>query len=112
MRSAAQRSLLALTLFWTAYFPTAEAQTNRPTRVSDPVREAELCLVNGDYACVIRLLGGGRARGARALSLLAQAQRQSTGPSSSCATVSELLERFPESVEADRWRQFHRSTCP
>jgi len=78
---------------------------------ADPVLEAQICMANGDNACVIRVLGGGRARNARALGMLAQAQRETTGPASCCTTVSTLLDRYGTSSEAGRWRQFHTSTC-
>jgi pSer/pThr/pTyr-binding forkhead associated (FHA) protein len=73
--------------------------------------EARICLANGDNACVIRLLGNGRARTARQLALLAQAQRSLTGVPSSCGTISQLIERFPASPEANRYRPVHVTQC-
>lgn len=73
--------------------------------------EARICLANGDNACVIRLLGNGRARTARQLALLAQAQRSLTGVPSSCGTISTLIERFPGSPEANRYRPVHVTQC-
>ncbi|GAB4110188.1 MAG: hypothetical protein OHK0013_46020 [Sandaracinaceae bacterium] len=76
-----------------------------------PEDEARVCLANGDNACVIRLLGNGRARTARQLAMLAQAQRSLTGVPSSCGTVTQLLDRFPASPEANRWRPVHVAQC-
>lgn len=91
--------------------PTTQAVSASSDTPTDPVVEAQICMANGDNTCVIRLLGGGRARNARALGMLAQAQRETTGPASCCTTVSSLLERYGTSSEAGRWRQFHTSTC-
>ncbi|MFO0708596.1 MAG: FHA domain-containing protein [Sandaracinus sp.] len=76
-----------------------------------PEDEARICLGNGDNACVIRLLGNGRARTARQLALLAQAQRALTGVPSSCPTISRLIELFPSSPEAARYRAVHVAQC-
>ncbi|MBN8609204.1 MAG: FHA domain-containing protein [Deltaproteobacteria bacterium] len=73
--------------------------------------EARICLGNGDNACVIRLLGNGRARTARQLALLAQAQRALTGVPSSCPTISRLIDQFPSSPEAARYRPVHVAQC-
>lgn len=78
---------------------------------ANPEDEARICLGNGDNACVIRVLGNGRARSARALAMLAQAQRALTGVPSSCNTISQLLERFPGSPEANRYRPVHVAQC-
>jgi pSer/pThr/pTyr-binding forkhead associated (FHA) protein len=76
-----------------------------------PEEEARVCLANGDNACIIRLLGGGRARTARQLAMLANAQRQLTGVPSACGTITQLLERFPASREATLLRPVHVSNC-
>ncbi len=91
--------------------PPAQPVSANSEAPADPVLEAQICMANGDNACVIRVLGGGRARNARALGMLAQAQRETTGPASCCTTVSTLLDRYGTSSEAGRWRQFHTSTC-
>ena len=109
MRLVAQRCLLAISLSW-ALSLSAEAQRRPPTRLNDPAQQAQRCMANGDNACVVRLLSG-RANSAPTLSMLAQAQRETTGPSSACPTLTQLLEQFPQSAEAGRWRSFHASTC-
>jgi hypothetical protein len=43
--------------------------------------------------------------------MLAQAQRSLTGVPSSCGTVTQLLDRFPASPEANRWRPVHVAQC-
>ena len=91
--------------------PTTQAVSANSDTPTDPVLEAQICMANGDNPCVIRVLGGGRARNPRALRLLAQAQRELTGPASSCGTVNQLLERFPASSEAGSLRAFHVATC-
>jgi pSer/pThr/pTyr-binding forkhead associated (FHA) protein len=91
--------------------PPQQAVSTASDVPADPTVEASICLGNGDFQCVIRLLGGGRARTARSLAMLAQAQRESTGPASCCTTVSTLLERYGTSREAGSWRQFHVATC-
>ncbi len=73
--------------------------------------EARICLGNGDNACVIRLLGNGRARTAQQLVLLVQAQRTLTGVPSSCPTISRLIELYPSSREAARYRPVHAAQC-
>ncbi len=82
-----------------------------PSGGASPEDEARVCLANGDNACVIRVLGAGRARTPRQLAMLAQAQRTLTGPPSACPTVHRLLELHPSSPEASRYRQFDLTTC-
>ncbi|MFN9812936.1 MAG: hypothetical protein ACK6CU_25280, partial [Deltaproteobacteria bacterium] len=82
-------------------------------RGASPESDARSCLVAGDFACVIRILGEGRARTASQLWMLTEAQRRQTGVRSSCGTFETLLERFPRSREAARVRLLaHAAGCP
>jgi cell division protein FtsN len=83
------------------------------TRGASPESDAQSCLVAGDFACVIRILGEGRARTASQLWMLTEAQRRRTGVRSSCGTLETLLEHFPRSREAARARLLaHAAGCP
>lgn len=77
-----------------------------------PEQRARVCLGSGEYQCVIEIFGGGRARSAAQLALLAEAQRRSPGGvRNACGTISTLLDRFPSSGEANRYRQIHLTQC-
>jgi hypothetical protein len=81
--------------------------------------EGLACLGRRDAACVLRLFGEGRAETPRQLAMVIQAQRMaaehaSGGPNSAdaCSTMASLLQRFPDSPEAMRYRTFHQANCP
>lgn len=73
--------------------------------------EVSVCLGSSDFACVIRLLGNGRARTARQLNSLMEAQRRLNGVRSACGTIAEIIQRFPASREATRARQVGAAQC-
>ena len=74
----------------------------------DPTAEARVCIGNGDYSCVIRVLGG-RARTYAELNMLANAYRQTRDMAAACRTYSQIIDRFPSQAQAAR--QFHASQC-
>jgi hypothetical protein len=82
----------------------------RPVTIDD-LSQARICASAADHECVIRLLGGGRARTAAELYMLANAERSRTGVQSACGTITTLLQRFPRSREAQVLRAIHVTLC-
>jgi hypothetical protein len=74
--------------------------------------EGLACLGRRDYACVLRLFGEGRAETPRQLDMVIHAERGSGARDQGCGTMRVLLERFPDSPEARRYRTLHRASCP
>jgi pSer/pThr/pTyr-binding forkhead associated (FHA) protein len=74
----------------------------------DATAEARVCIGNGDYSCVIRVLGG-RARTYAELNMLANAYRQTRDMAAACRTYSQIIDRYPSQAQAAR--QFHASQC-
>jgi pSer/pThr/pTyr-binding forkhead associated (FHA) protein len=75
----------------------------------DATSEARVCIGNGDFPCVIRVLGGGRARTFAELNMLAQAYRQTRDMPAACRTYGQIIDRFPS--QAASARQFHMTQC-
>lgn len=92
--------------------PATSASSSTGSAADSPDEIARVCLINSDNACVIRELGGGRARTARQLAMLASAQQALSGsPAPACPTIERLLQLYPASREADRFRQIHVLHC-
>ncbi|MDW8247320.1 MAG: hypothetical protein RMJ84_12175, partial [Sandaracinaceae bacterium] len=75
--------------------------------------EANVCMANQDYSCVLRLLGNGRARTPKDLAMVIEAQYRLVRKFTRevCAMIATLLERFPSSHEAGKYRQIHATQC-
>ena len=92
--------------------PVVRDETNNETPEDSTDRElrARICLGDGDFSCVISLLEG-RTRSARQLGMLIHARRVRDGVRQACAEMTDLLDRFPASSEAQRYRTLHLSQC-
>jgi hypothetical protein len=69
-------------------------------------------MIAGDNACIIRLLGNGRAHGAAQLRALFSAQRAQSDRTGACATARQLLTAAGVSAAVQaQIRQYQATQC-
>ncbi len=90
----------------------APKSTSKPTpklgSTADPKRaleEAYACVARGDNACVIRALGGGKARSPAALALLIETYRATDNLAAARRHMNRFVQRYPDNPRTPKYRQ-------